>query len=445
MFATIDCEGIKVCHPFVARYDCIFDTLHFWLKKHPSSAVLPDEVKVCICAVDGDGKPYSDLTNVVTVEVPAGLTETGEELTAEFNDALILHGNSYGIEYYFPHQATAFGIIIAGAQDDVCPWESGGDSIPVIEADYSGYVYAVEEGPCVPSWYELDTVTGDAQVSCTGATNISDDAATLNCQVLTIPAGKPIVLRGMEWGLSEEYGSEWSEQGSWATLHSYSHDITGLSAGVKYYYRCKICTEAETTSTKYYFSLSRYLLSGRAGGTYADQRANPAQEIEESWNDSGDSIRHYYDSGYPRFFIQRNLIRFDTTGIPANAIITSATLRLYIGRYANVDSDAVFVNAETIPYAVDVNDWEAIGALNEEICRIPAASLKGSGSVCIETDVTGLTYINKGTVTQIAVMYAQDMAATQPDANNNENHMYYPGPPPDYNDPASLEIDYYIP
>ncbi len=74
-------------------------------------------------------------------------------------------------------------------------------------------------------------------VTTEAATSVGTDSATLN-GTITDTGGENCDIRGFDYGLTTDYGSEVTESGSFET-GSFSQVLSGLSPETTYYYRAK--------------------------------------------------------------------------------------------------------------------------------------------------------------------------------------------------------------
>lgn len=88
--------------------------------------------------------------------------------------------------------------------------------------------------------YSEDTATTDTAVptiSTSAATLVEETTATLNGNITNI-GGENCDQRGFDWGLTDAYGTSWTESASYGT-GVFSHAITSLDYGTTYHFRAK--------------------------------------------------------------------------------------------------------------------------------------------------------------------------------------------------------------
>ena len=77
-------------------------------------------------------------------------------------------------------------------------------------------------------------------VDALAATNILSTSATLSGNITDVGIEGNVTERGFDWGLTETYGTSWTEEGDWGTNGTvFSHDITGLTPEMTYHFRAK--------------------------------------------------------------------------------------------------------------------------------------------------------------------------------------------------------------
>jgi len=75
-------------------------------------------------------------------------------------------------------------------------------------------------------------------VSTQAASSIGDNGATLNGNITDI-GSDDVTERGFDWGLTDSYGSSWTETPGPYSTGAYSRGISGLDSGTTYHFRAK--------------------------------------------------------------------------------------------------------------------------------------------------------------------------------------------------------------
>ena len=81
-------------------------------------------------------------------------------------------------------------------------------------------------------------IPGAPLVSTQAASSIGDNSATLNGNI-TDTGGSDVTERGFDWGLTDSYGSSWTETPGPYGTGTYNHGISGLDTGTLYHFRAK--------------------------------------------------------------------------------------------------------------------------------------------------------------------------------------------------------------
>jgi hypothetical protein len=141
----------------------------------------------------------------------------------------------------------------------------------------------------------------------------------------------------------------------------------------------------------------------------------------------------YNASGYT---IQRLFLNFDTTGIPANAIINMAAVHLFTGEYQNGLQSIILVPS-TAHIPLTSSDFGRIQFSSAGGIKLIAPNTFTS----IYLNDVGKAWISKGGITELALIHEYDFNNITPTSTNDtlikltENTLY----------PPVLEIVYSIP
>jgi len=168
-----------------------------------------------------------------------------------------------------------------------------------------------------------------------------------------------------------------------------------------------------------------------SNGTYSVARAG--NDIEREAEDDNMMVgqSHVYGTPFPPnppyhfYFIWRGFLFFDTSEIPTNAVIVSATLRLhdsgYISNPPTVNFDLVIQKfPDWTGFSID--DW------GEENYEGDGGSLNTSSWVSdywneIELNEDGLNMILKGEITSLSLRSSKDISSTAPTANPSSDYI----------------------
>jgi len=432
-YAGLDINGFAVCHPFVASYTADVGSVIFWLKQHPDSANLPATVDIRIYNVDSDGLPIGSTITSGDVAVPAGLTLTGEEITATLDSTFeMVKGQNYGLVYWFAHEGGNYSIVIAGGELDTCPFESGGNTIPVIEAQHSKWEWEEKAGPCVPSYYKFVPAALDLQVYTNAATVVTKNSATLNGTIGYIPTGKVVTRRGFRYGTDENLSTytEWSETGVFE-VGAFSHDLTGLSGGTDYYFQAFACVTEETLGPTTCYADGHFIdlidyanIAGDSQPTDAIWKDNPAR-LSNVRSTDADEVTRYAHLASTEFGIFRSVCRFDTSSIPSNAVITKATLHIKV---KNGSYDLYLITFPT-PSAWDkdilkASYWSEFvdGSYGDIVLTV--GSYADWTIIDSELNATGRSHINKGGWTYFGWIHESDYNRVSLEVDENHGYQY---------------------
>jgi len=111
---------------------------------------------------------------------------------------------------------------------------------PTTAAQYEIRWYDSEEPAAMTPTVQVDiTVVGaPPTVSTQAASSIDDNSATLNGNI-TDTGDSNVTERGFDWGLTDSYGSSWTETPGPYGTGTYNHGISGLDSGTTYHFRAK--------------------------------------------------------------------------------------------------------------------------------------------------------------------------------------------------------------
>jgi len=130
-----------------------------------------------------------------------------------------------------------------------------------------------------------------------------------------------------------------------------------------------------------------------------------------------------------RWFLKRTFIPFDTSAIPGNALIQSATVQLWVTATVNDDNDGDdFINivgptTQASSSSLGTADFDQCGAVNdpqELATRIDIGSLSTGQYNTWTLNATGLANITKGGITLFGAREGHDMLDNQPVLGTNE-------------------------
>ncbi len=174
---------------------------------------------------------------------------------------------------------------------------------------------------------------------------------------------------------------------------------------------------------------------GGAGGESLWQ-ATHDQAAADTTTDTATTVQLGVDRlSSTRYFIKRGFFPFDTSSIPDDATITSATLQLYATINTNSDNDGnnYLAICETFQAGtselVDA-DYEDCGSDNgtggraketpieEGSAQLSLNSISTSQYNTLTFNATGLAWISKTGVTQIGVREGHDLTDNAPDDNS---------------------------
>lgn len=95
-----------------------------------------------------------------------------------------------------------------------------------LDGDFKAYFYDLQFNELF-----LPTVTTQT------ASSVGENGATLNGNI-TDTGGENYDERGFDWGLTDSYGSSWTQEGSYGT-GAFNHALSGLLPGTTYHFRAK--------------------------------------------------------------------------------------------------------------------------------------------------------------------------------------------------------------
>lgn len=156
-------------------------------------------------------------------------------------------------------------------------------------------------------------------------------------------------------------------------------------------------------------------------------------------------------NGSGNYFINRVAIPFNTSGLPDNAVISSATLRFYVTGVGNTDNDGndfVRVVQTTTNSATDLvdEDYDQIGAIDNPTAGATdkdISTISNEANLSFSLNATGMSWIDKSGWTKLGLREGHDAVDAAPDYENGVT-VYTSS----YTDPARqprLEITYTTP
>lgn len=133
------------------------------------------------------------------------------------------------------------GIFFSGASSVIEHTEAGGAGLRVATTDHcvvdDETAYISSSG--VISLYSTGYTVAIPTVVTNAATSIGSFSATLNGEI-TNTGNENADIRGFDYGLTDSYGSEWTETGDYGVASFYSHeDVDDLSPFRTYHFRAK--------------------------------------------------------------------------------------------------------------------------------------------------------------------------------------------------------------
>lgn len=130
----------------------------------------------------------------------------------------------------------------------------------------------------------------------------------------------------------------------------------------------------------------------------------------------GNSIVTYLASG--SYFVHRGYVSFDTSSIPSDANIVSASIDLHISEtaFGNDDVTTIEVVGATQGSTLTVEDYENIGSVR--FASSPLASLSRNSFNTLPLNSNGLGAINRGGITQLGLRIGLDLQGVAPSGVN---------------------------
>lgn len=117
----------------------------------------------------------------------------------------------------------------------------------------------------------------------------------------------------------------------------------------------------------------------------------------------------------PDYFIYRSGIHFDTSSIPSDAAVISATLSLYGLTNSSVnDFNLTIVNGSALSNPAVLADYGALLAATASAGTINTSTWSLVAYNDITLNATGLGYITKAGTTKLALRSSKDISATAP-------------------------------
>jgi len=166
-----------------------------------------------------------------------------------------------------------------------------------------------------------------------------------------------------------------------------------------------------------------------SGGTYSEARDASVANYKYGPHTTTIYVAQRYQTGPPIYYtVWRVFLPFDSTSLPANAIVLSATLKLYgHGDYSDDEFDVVIVEGPDIGEgSLDFDDYDEFGTTSFGSLNTTALAVGAWNTFTI--NATGVAFINvaiqSGNIF-FALRSGEDLNNTAPPADTQQTFNFY--------------------